>query len=161
MHDGERAGPWPEPDEADARAEARTEAGALAHEDARRLGEDAAAVAADLDAAADRVVDELDDIDDRVAEWDQRTEAAGPKGVAFGVAGLNVTYLMILPALLVVGIYTFVTMYAIVKAVGSGSDSANPVVVMLGVVGVVALFVVLLGIGGWALGRAADPKKRR
>jgi hypothetical protein len=32
---------------------------------------------------------------------------------------------------------------------------------MIGVVGLVTLFVTLLGVGGWLIGRAADPKKRR
>ena len=146
-------GPWPEPDEADVQT--------AAHADARQLGEDAAAVAADLDAAGDRIVDHLDDIDDQVSAWDERTDASGSKGIAVAVAGLNVTYLMVLPVLLVVGIYTFITVYAIVKAVSSGSDSADAGVILLGGVGLVTLFVVLLGVGGWLVGRAADPKKRR
>ena len=118
-------------------------------------------MAADLDAAGDRIVDHLDDIDDQVSAWDERTDASGSKGIAVAVAGLNVTYLMVLPVLLVVGIYTFITVYAIVKAVSSGSDSADAGVILLGVVGLVTLFVVLLGVGGWLVGRAADPKKRR
>jgi uncharacterized protein (UPF0333 family) len=72
-----------------------------------------------------------------------------------------VEFALILPVLLVVGIYTFITIYAIVKAVSSGSDTANAVTIMIGVVGLVTLFVTLLGVGGWLIGRAADPKKRR
>ena len=66
---------------------------------------------------------------------------------------------MVLPVLLVVGIYTFITVYAIVKAVSSGSDSADAGVILLGVVGLVTLFVVLLGVGGWLIGRAAEPEE--
>ncbi|HET9310686.1 MAG TPA: hypothetical protein VFP41_05610 [Actinomycetota bacterium] len=147
--DGPNRGPWPEPDEADLRAEAE------------RLGEQAGELAEDLDAAGDRVTDHLDDIDDHVAEWDRRTETAGSKGVAFAVAGINLGAMLVLPVLLVVGIYTFITIYAIVKAVSAGSDQPDALTIMLGVVGLVALFVTLLGVGGWLVGRAADPKKRR
>jgi hypothetical protein len=142
------SGPWPEPDEVDARAEAE------------RLAARAAAVATDLDAAGDRVVDHLDDIDDHVAAWDERTEPQGSRGVALAVAGLSVAYLLILPVLLAIAIYTFITVYAIVKAIDSGPDTADAGVVLIGIVGLVTLFVVLLGGGMWAIGRAADPKRR-
>jgi sirohydrochlorin ferrochelatase len=141
--------PWPEPDEADVRAEAE------------RLGRQAAELAEDLDTAGDRVADHLDDIDDHIAEWDRRTETTGSRGVALAVAGMNVGAMLILPVLLVVGVYTFITIYAIVKAVSEGSDQPDALTIMLGVVGLVTLFVTLLGVGGWLIGRAADPKKRR
>ena len=117
-------------------------------------------MAADLDAAGDRVVDHLDDIDDHVAAWDERTETQGSRGVALAVAGLSVAFLLILPVLLVIAIYTFITVYAIVKAVDSGPDTADAGVVLIGIVGLVTLFVVLLGGGMWAIGRTADPKRR-
>ncbi len=142
------SGPWPEPDEVDARAEAE------------RLAARAAAVATDLDAAGDRVVDHLDDIDDHVAAWDDRTDPQGSRGVSLAVAGMSVAYLLFLPALLTIGIYTYITVYAIVKAVDSGPDTADAGVVLIGIVGLVTLFVVLLGGGVWAVGRAADPKRR-
>ena len=106
------------------------------------------------------MVDHLDDIDDHVAAWDERTDAQGSKGVSLAVAGLSVGYMLALPALLVIGIYTFITIYAIVKAVDSGPDTADAGVVLIGVVGLVTFFVVLLGVGLWAIGRTADPKKR-
>lgn len=147
-NDATGSGPWPEPDEADARAEAE------------RLEARAAAVTAGLDAAGDRAVDHLDDIDDHVEAWDERTDPQGSRGVSLGVAGLSVAYLLILPVLLAIGIYTYITVYAIVKAVDAGPDSADAGVVLLGVVGLVTLFVALLGGGLWAIGRAADPKRR-
>jgi hypothetical protein len=164
--DGPR-GPWPDPDE---RGEARPDPGEpedpraedeRLRAEAEAIGSDAAAVAADLGAASDRLVDHLDDVDDRWAAWDERTEAKGSKGVALAVAGLNLGGLLALPAMLVIGIYTFITVYAVVKAVGAGSDQANALVVLLGVVGLVTLFVTMLGVGAWLVGRSADPKKRR
>lgn len=94
-------------------------------------------------------------------EPDERDEPAGSKGVALAIAGLNLVFLMTLGLLLAVGVYTLITIYAIVKLVRSGTDTADPTVILLGVVGLVTLLVVLLGVGGWAIGRAADPKKRR
>ena len=85
----------------------------------------------------------------------------GSKGVALAVAGLNLGGLLALPAMLVIGIYTFITVYAVVKAVGAGSDQANALIVLLGVVGLVTLFVTMLGVGAWLVGRSANPKKRR
>jgi hypothetical protein len=87
--------------------------------------------------------------------------AGGSKGVAIVVAGLNLGLLLALPALIVLGVYTFITVYAIVKAFGGGADTADPATVLIGVVGLVTLFTTLLGVGVWAIGRTADPKKRR
>jgi hypothetical protein len=97
-------------------------------------------------------------------EWDppaERDDVAGSRGVSLAIAGLNVIYLMFLPVLLVVGIYTYLTVYAIVKAVDGGSDSPDPATVLIGIVGLVTVFVVALGLGSWAIGRTADPRKRR
>ncbi len=69
--------------------------------------------------------------------------------------------MLALPVLIVVGVYTFLTVYAVVKAVSGGSDSADAATVLIGVVALVTLFTTLLGVGGWAIGRTADPKKRR
>ncbi|MGH2539366.1 MAG: hypothetical protein ACRDGK_02475 [Actinomycetota bacterium] len=137
-------GPWPEPDEP------------------REASPDPAAPPVSrVEDDGPRAEAEDTGSDDRWAAWDDRTEAKGSKGVAIAVAGVNLGVLIALPALLVVGIYTFVTVYAVVKALGSGSDEANATVVLLGVVGLVTLFVTLLGIGGWLVGRSADPKKRK
>ena len=85
----------------------------------------------------------------------------GSKGVALAVAVLNVGVLLTLPVLIVIGVYTFLTIYAVVKALSEGSDAADPATVLIGVVGLVTFFTTLLGVGAGAIGRAADPKKRR
>ena len=100
------------------------------------------------------------DVDLEGPRWDEAAEVRGSKAVSVGVALLSVGYLMILPVLLAVGIYTFITVYAIVKAIDAGSDTADGAVVLIGVVGLVTFFAVVLGGGLWAIGRAADPKKR-
>jgi len=90
-----------------------------------------------------------------------RDEPAGPKGVSLGVAGIIVTFFVLLPAFIAVGVYTFLTVYAIVKGVEGGSDVPDPNTIMVGIVLLVTLFVLLLAVGAMLLGRTADPKKRR
>lgn len=110
---------------------------------------------------------EPDERDDRasgaeaLAEWHEERSPTGSRGVALAVAGLNVVVLVALSTLIVAAVYAFITVYAIVKAVSGGSDSADATIVLLGVVGVVATFSVALGVAGWAIGRAFDPEKRR
>lgn len=139
--------PWPDPGDPEA-------------DSAKRIGADAAAVTGELEAAGGRMVDELDGIDDRWAEFDERTEQRGSKGVALAVAGVQLGTLVIMPVVLVVAIYVSLTGYAIVKAVSSGSDSPDPATVLIGVVALVTLVVVLFGTATWAIGRAFDPRKR-
>ena len=77
------------------------------------------------------------------------------------VAGLSFGGLLVFPILIVVGVYTFITVYAIVKAVSGGSDAADPATVLIGIVGLVTVFTLMLGLGGWLIGRGFDPAKRR
>jgi uncharacterized membrane protein YeiB len=81
-------------------------------------------------------------------------------GISLGIAGTLVAFFMILPALIVVAVYSFLTIYAIVKASGSAPDSASPLTVLLGVVLIVTLFTTLLGAGIALVGRSFDPKDR-
>lgn len=92
--------------------------------------------------------------------WDDEPAGGGSKVVALAVAAMNLGVLLALPVLVVVGVYTFLTVYAVVKAFSAGSDAADPATVLVGVVGLVTLFTTLLGVGAWAIGRVADPKKR-
>ncbi len=95
-------------------------------------------------------------------EWDaEPDEPAGSKGVAITVALGTFGFWVILPVLVVVGLYSVITVYAIVKAVGSAPDQPNAVVIALGIVGVITLFVVALAVAISLIGRAADPKRRR
>ncbi len=95
------------------------------------------------------------------AEAPGEPASGGSRAVALAVAGVNLVVMLALPVLIVVGVYTFLTVYAVVKAVSGGSDSADAATVLIGGVALVTLFTTLLGVGGWAIGRTADPKKRR
>jgi hypothetical protein len=81
-------------------------------------------------------------------------------GIGVAIGALNVVLYTILPVLLVVGIWTLISVYAIVKWIGSAPDEPNPVVIILGVVLLVTLFVVLFAVGVGFVGRAMNPKKR-
>jgi len=98
---------------------------------------------------------------DDVRDLATRDEPAASKGVAFGVVGLVVTFFVLLPAFIAVGVYTSLTVYAMVKGVEGGSDVPDPTTIMVGLVLLVTLFVLLVALGAMLLGRMADPKKRR
>jgi hypothetical protein len=87
-------------------------------------------------------------------------EPAGSRGVAIAVGAGSVGFSLVLPVLIVVGVYSFLTIYAIVKAVGSAPDAANPIVVLTGVIGLVTLFVLLFAAAVTLIGRAGNPNKR-
>jgi hypothetical protein len=86
---------------------------------------------------------------------------AGSKGVSLAIAGVSVTFPVLLPWLLVIGIYVFLTIYALVKATGSAPDEPNATVVVIGIVGLVTGLLLVFAAGVSLLGRAANPKKRR
>jgi hypothetical protein len=82
------------------------------------------------------------------------------KGVGIAIGGLNVALYTILPVLLVVGIWTLISVYAIVKWIGSAPQQPNPVVIVVGVALLVTLLVVLFAVGVGLVGRSLNPKKR-
>ena len=86
---------------------------------------------------------------------------AGSRGVSLAIAGVSVSFHVVLAWLLVAGIYVFLTIYALVKAFGSAPDAPNATVVVLGIVGLVTGLLVLFAVAVGLLGRAANPKKRR
>ena len=81
-------------------------------------------------------------------------------GSALALAIASITFFAILPALLVVLVYLFVTVYAIAKAFGAGGRHPDPVTVLLGVTLIVATVTTLLAVGLRLLGRRMDPRKR-
>ena len=88
-------------------------------------------------------------------------DGGGSRGAAIAVAGMSFSVMLVFPVLIVIGVYTFITVYAIAKAVSGGSDAADPATVLVGIVGLVTVFSLLLGLGGWLIGRGLDPAKHR
>ena len=83
------------------------------------------------------------------------------RGVAVAVALMIVTFLTILGALVVVLGWIGLSIYALVKAIGSAPDAANPVVVVMLMGGLVATFTVLLAVAVALVGRAMTPRKEK
>ena len=99
--------------------------------------------------------------DDRLEEHGAGTPPAGSKPVALTVAGISFVFPVLLPWLLVGAIYMFLSVYALIKAIGSAPDAPNATVVLLGIVGLVTTLVMGAAVGAWLIGRTADPRKRR
>ena len=81
-------------------------------------------------------------------------------GLGLGIGLTNVVAYALLPALVALGIWTLVCIYAIVKWIGSAPDDVNPTVIVVGVAGIVTLLVVLIAVGVGLVGRSMNPKRR-
>ncbi len=58
---------------------------------------------------------------------DGTEEGSDGKGAGIAIGGLNVALYTLLPALLAVGIWTLISVYAIVKWIGSAPEKPDPV----------------------------------
>jgi hypothetical protein len=83
------------------------------------------------------------------------------RGVAVGVSVMIVAFLTIFGSLLVVLGWIGLSIYALVKAIGSAPDAPNPTVVVLLFLGLVGTFTVLLAAGVALAGRAMTPRRRK
>ena len=95
-------------------------------------------------------------------EWDDDANGrgGGSSGVGIAVAGIIVAFFATLPFVLIAGLYLFVTIYAIVRAIGPGAG-ANAVPIVVGFVLITSAFVILLGVTIHLVGRAITPKWSR
>lgn len=82
-------------------------------------------------------------------------------GASLGVAGVAVTALVTLGAVLVPLLWIALSVYALIKAIGSAPDSANPVVVLLIVVGLVTLSITGIAASLTLVGKSMTPKSRK
>ena len=87
------------------------------------------------------------------------TTAEGSKGVGLAVAGVLVTFFTTLSFVSIVVLYLFMTIYAIVRAIGPGAGE-DPVTIVVGFVLLTSLFVVLLAVTVHLVGRSLTPTKR-
>lgn len=82
-------------------------------------------------------------------------------GPAFGVAAVAVAFMVALGGVVVVLGWIALSIYALVKAIGSAPDAASPTTVLLIVVGLVTALTAALG-GTLALvGKSMTPRRRR
>lgn len=82
-------------------------------------------------------------------------------GTALGVAGFATTILTLLAAFLVVALWTALTVYALVKWIGSAPESASPTTVLLIVVALVTAFALAITLPIVLIGRSMTPRRRR
>ena len=83
------------------------------------------------------------------------------RGLSIALALASLGFFATLAFVLVVAIWIALSIYALVKMIGSAPDSADPVVVLVTVVLLVSAFVAGLAGGIALLGRPMTPRKRR
>lgn len=93
-------------------------------------------------------------------EGNTTTEPVASKGIGLAVAGIIVAYFATLPFITVVVLYLFMTIYAIVRAIGPGAGE-NAVAIVVGFVLLTSLLVVLIGVTVHFVGRSLTPKRVR
>jgi hypothetical protein len=94
---------------------------------------------------------------DRSAAADAPTGGSRATGVI--VAGVVVAFLALLPFVFIVALYLFLTIYAIVRAIGPGAGE-NAVTIVVGFVLITSTFATLLGVTIQLVGRPLTPKRR-
>jgi hypothetical protein len=91
---------------------------------------------------------------------DAPERGGGSNGVGIAVAGIVVAFFVTMPFILIVVLYLFLTIYAIVRAIGPGAGQ-NPVAIVAGFVLITSLFAILFGVAIHLVGRSITPKRRR
>jgi hypothetical protein len=82
-------------------------------------------------------------------------------GPAIGVAAVAVVFMIAFGGVLVALGWIALSVYALVKAIGSAPDAASPTTVLLIVVGLVTALAVSLGGAIALVGKSMTPRKRR
>jgi Kef-type K+ transport system membrane component KefB len=81
-------------------------------------------------------------------------------GVALGIAAVATFGYTIWAGVLVTIMWLCLTVYAVVKWIGAPTDHASPLTVLLILVANVTLYVILLTLGIYAMGRSMRYKKK-
>ena len=84
----------------------------------------------------------------------------GSNGIGLTIAGVIVAFFTTLPGIYIAMLYLFITIYAIVRAIGPGTGE-NAEVIVVGFVLITSALPLLLGITVHFVGRSLTPKKRR
>ena len=86
-------------------------------------------------------------------------ESMKPLGLV--IAAIVVTVVLVLPMLVVVGFYTFASVYAIIAGSDFGSETINVGAFLTGLVLAVALGVIVMAAAVSLVGRSLSPKRHR
>jgi hypothetical protein len=87
------------------------------------------------------------------------TSDRSAKAIGLAIAGALVTLFAALPFVTIAALYAFVTVYAIVRAIGPGGGE-DPVAILVGFVVIASTLVVVIAGAVYLLGRAITPGKR-
>lgn len=96
--------------------------------------------------------------DERTHDRDGR--GGGAKGIGLAIGAIIVAFFATMPFIFIVTLYVFLTIYAIVRAIGPGTGE-DAVAIVVGFVLITSVFAVLLGVTIHFAGRSVTPKKRR
>jgi hypothetical protein len=91
---------------------------------------------------------------------DSDTRDRGSNAIGIAIAGAIVGFLTFFPFVFLVALYLFLTIYAIVRAIGPGAGE-NAVTILVGFVLITTTFATLLGVAIQLVGRSLTPKRRR
>ena len=83
------------------------------------------------------------------------------RGPAIAVTAVIVVFTTMLGMILVPLGWTGLSIYAVVKWIGSGSDEAQAAALIVGTMVIVTVLVVLFAVGLRFVGKAMEPAKRR
>jgi hypothetical protein len=84
----------------------------------------------------------------------------GSRFLGLGVAAVILVLLVLLPALAIVGFYTFANIYALITGSDFSSGTLNPAVFFTGLVVTVAGIVVAMAVAVGLIGRSLSPKRK-
>jgi hypothetical protein len=87
-------------------------------------------------------------------------DEGGSRFIGLGIAIAIVAMLLLLPALTVVGFYTFANVYALITGSDFSSDTMNVAVFLTGLVVTVATIVMLIAAVVSLIGRGLSPGRR-
>lgn len=96
----------------------------------------------------------------RGSRTDLEERSGGSKGIGLAIAGIIVTFFATMPFVFIVVLYVFLTIYAIVRAIGTGAGE-DPVTIVVGFVLITSVFATLLGVTIHFVGRSLTPKRLR
>jgi hypothetical protein len=91
---------------------------------------------------------------------DRAERGGGSKGIGLAIGAIIVAFFATLPFIFIVTLYVFLTIYAIVRAIGPGAGE-NAVTIVIGFVLITSVFAILLGVTIHLVGRSITPKKLR
>ena len=91
---------------------------------------------------------------------DTKPERSAAKGIGVGIGIMIVAFFVVLPFVMIVAHYLFLTGYAIVRALGPG-EGENAVPVVVGFVLLTSALAILIAVTVHLVGRSITPKRKR